>query len=519
MSSSKTPFLDAVSASLPSVLSDLLLTFDVHSREKLDTLVRFCADGACPTRIAGHSDAWSSGQSRLHARLANIEPAVAGTKRAREPEAEADGNAPANGAGSSKKQKIALESVDDMGEPLYVLHALSVTAPVRKKVDISITEDAIWLTRPITKALEARVRLASITRAFLVSSLGQNKKKPQWAVTLISADCVDKNDGESQMQFAFNIDQSVAAGKEMLKTTAGRGAAPETRTKGEETLPILQAFLAHLPEHVELQAAPDPEEATQAFSSSANQPYVDAYRGAKEGSLCFLARGILWANARPCEFFALEDLAPDSDVPGMGGVKTLSATGRTFSVFLKRRGKGGGGDKEVEEGEETEFAMIDGREAVNVKVWVQKYRRFFGKPRSVAAPTSVRSDAKGKGKARAEPQEVVQEDDSDSSDEDFEAPSESDGGEPSSDSEGSDGDAGGQNDAEEEADAKDSDDDDEEGSEDENDENLDPARHPLMKPGAMPRMSKAAIDATVAMVLGDMVSSEDEEDDEEDQLE
>ena len=40
---------------------------------------------------------------------------------------------------------------------------------------------------------------------------------------------------------------------------------------------------------------------------------------------------------------------------------------------------------------------------------------------------------------------------------------------------------------------------------DEDEEELDPAKHPLLRPGAMPRMSKAAMDAAVGMVLGDMM--------------
>ncbi|KAI5119284.1 hypothetical protein M0805_008063 [Coniferiporia weirii] len=531
----KTPYVDAVSTSLPSVLSDLLLSFDVFSREKLETLVRFCVDAACPPRIAGHSDAWKSGQTRLKARLAHIGSTADG-KRAREGDDDGNGEAPytnghENGNGSSvpnKKQKLSAAE-DEPGDttPLYTLHALSVSAPVRKKVDVAITADAIRLTHPSSGALEARVPLAVLTRAFLVSSLGKNKNKPQWAVTIISADSVDKKgDAAAQVQFTFNLDQSVPAGKDGFKTTVGGASKPVSHEKGAATLPILQAFLACLPDRIELHTALGPEKGAPPppFVSTSGQPFVDAYLGAKEGALCFLERGILWATARPCEFFALEDLAPDSDVPGLGGVKTLSATGRTFSVFLRRRGKPAGGEgdssaeedsEEEEEGAETEFAMIDGRESENVNSWIRKYRRTFGKPRTGSEAASVASaDVKGKGRARAESVEVQQNGgNSDESDEDFEEPSDSDGGEPSSDSEGSEGGGSGQRDDEDEEEASDSDD--SGGVEEE--EELDPARHPLMRPGAMPRMSKAAMDAAVAMVMGDVAGSADEE--EEDELE
>ncbi|KAL5478722.1 hypothetical protein ACEPAI_1999 [Sanghuangporus weigelae] len=528
---SKTPYLDAVSTSLPSVLSDLLMSFDIFTRDKLDTLIRFCAGGACPTRIAGHANAWASGQSRLQQRLAALDPST-GEKRLRADDDEngAAGGSLTNGNGvANKKPKLAAAVEDGVHdtEPLFTLHSLSITAPIRKKVDISITSEAIRLTNPTNGNLEARVPLSILKRAFFVSNLGKNKNKEQWAVTLISADSYNKKgDAASQAQLAFNVDKIVPGGKDGFKTTAG-SAQQESHAKGDETLPLLQAFLSHLPPHIEMYIA---DRGSQAFRSSSGQPYVDAYLGAKEGALCFLPQGILWANARPCEFYALEDLAPDSDTPGMGGVKTLSATGRTFSVFVRRKsirspdvGDEEGSDyDEAEEGEETEFAMIDGRESENVNAWIRKYRSQFGRPR----------DVKGKGKARADPQDeeaMQRNDDSDASDEDYAAPSESDGGEPSSDDESSNDDDGTQTVEDEEAEGTDEEginDDDED--EDEEEEELDAARHPLLRPGAMPKMSKAAMEAAIAMVTQDTLGTkgghaddeEDEGDDEEvDELE
>jgi hypothetical protein len=53
--------------------------------------------------------------------------------------------------------------------------------------------------------------------------------------------------------------------------------------------------------------------------------------------------------------------------------------------------------------------------------------------------------------------------------------------------------------------------------EDGDDEELRVENHPLMRPGAMPRMSRAAIDMVAAMVEGELVG--DGEDDGEDELE
>ena len=56
-------------------------------------------------------------------------------------------------------------------------------------------------------------------------------------------------------------------------------------------------------------------------------------------------------------------------------------------------------------------------------------------------------------------------------------------------------------------------------------EELDPAHHPLLRPGAMPRMSRAAVDAVVGMVEQDLMGGArrgmqaDDESEEEDELE
>lgn len=521
MSDKKTPYLDAASASLPSILSDLLLSFDIFSREKLDTLVRFCMGGSCPERIQGHSVAWLSGQDRLRTRFQQIEPQALG-KRTRDGEHIGD-----NGAStSSKKQKV--DDVGDDEDPLYTLHSISATSPVRKKVNITITSSSIRLTNPTSNAVESRIDLASIRRAFILSNHGKNKNKPRWSVVLISADTSDKKDASSQLQLTFAIDHAPSNAKDLFTTTSQSGETT-AHPKGTETLSYLQSFLEHLPPHIHLVTSPDPTRDVQPFLSTTAQPYVEAYRHAKEGALYLLESGILWAESKPAEFFALEDLAPDSDEPGMGGVKTLSATGRTFSLFIRRRDvrpKDENGDEmdveeeEMLEGEETEFAMIDGKELENVLQWVRRYRNLFGKPRQTTTGANRQTsngDVKGKGKGKATAEEVAamnaEDEGSDASDEEYVAPSDTDGGEPSSESDSEDesGAAG----SEDEDEAEDSD---LEGEGDEaEEEELDPARHPLMRPGAMPRMSQAAMDAAVRMVVGDMTGQDDEE--EEDELE
>ena len=526
---SKTPYVDAVSTSLPSVLSDLLTSFDAISLDKLETLIRFCTGATCPPRIAGHAGAWTSGQTRAQSQLSVLNQKTGEKRNRPDDEVGEAGTSTANGSGApSKKQKLGLTDSADDSKALYTLHSVSVAAPIRKKVDISIRKEAIHLSNPSSGSLEARISVESITRAFLVSTLARNKNKEQWMVVLLSADSFDKkSESSDHTQVMFSIDKDVPAGKEGFKTTSGL-KSQVTHSKGDPTLPLLQEFLACLPSHIKVITA---DKGSQVFSSSSGQPYVDAYRGAKEGTLVFTEHGILWGNARPCEFFALEDLSKHSESPVEGGVKTLSATGRTFTVFVRRRASGEDVDEEGEDEdedddqaeEEIEIAMIDGKEKEKVDSWIRKYKHLFGKQKG-----SPVVDKKGKGKALEEPVPDFGQDeldsDGDEDDEDF-APDESDGGEPSDDSDSDEAESaeegGLDNDDDDNGDDDDDENEDDEIGDDEaenlNADKLDPAHHPLLRPGAMPKMSKAALEAVVNMVEGDLENNEDEEE-EEDEL-
>ncbi|KAI0270479.1 hypothetical protein BC834DRAFT_861622 [Gloeopeniophorella convolvens] len=139
----------------------------------------------------------------------------------------------------------------------------------------------------------------------------------------------------------------------------------------------------------------------------------------------------------------------------------------------------------------------------------------------------------------------AREDAEDAEDEDFVVRSgSSDGGSPtgSESGSGSDADGGGGSGAEEEEDddgsaqaSGDEDEDDGEGEDEDADEALDPAHHPLLRAGALPKMTRAAMDAAVGIVVGDLAGpgpprqaaapasasvsdAEEEEDAEEDEL-
>ena len=237
---------------------------------------------------------------------------------------------------------------------------------------------------------------------------------------------------------------------------------------------------------------------------------ITAFRGVRETSLWFFdgaGAGIL-ADARPAEFWALGDLAR-----GEAGVRVRTATGRTCSVVLTRRGVHGGekrgeeamSEDEEEEGEETEFQMIDGKEREGILEWVRRHRDAFGiataqlaaQAAKMAGTAAEAKDGEGTGAGG----------DSDS-DSDFEVSSaSSDGGSPTSGS-GSGSDPGsGEGEGEAEDDGSEPGSQDRE-SDDDGDEDvveLDPKHHPLLRAGALPKMSRAAMDAAVGLVVGDLV--------------
>jgi hypothetical protein len=246
---------------------------------------------------------------------------------------------------------------------------------------------------------------------------------------------------------------------------------------------------------------------------------ITAFRGVRETSLWFFVddgananagAGIL-ADGRPAEFWALKDLAR-----GEAGVRVRTATGRTCSVVLMRRrsgddgtGERGDGEREEEEeGEETEFQMIDGKERERILEWVRRHRGAFGIAKIRVGEEDDEAQVASRDAAAADGKEKEtggggQDSDSDS---DFEASEASDGGSPSSSGSGSDvgSDAGtgeGEGESGNESGGDEGDDDDDEDVMDLDD----PKHHPLLRAGALPKMSRAAMDAAVELVVGDLV--------------
>ena len=431
----------------------------------------------------------------------------------------------------SKRQRLTPSAASDVdgnvpqsqeqGALLYTLHSISTTSPIRKKVDVTIRQDAIVFTNPSTKTAEGSVRLSTLKRAFVVPTRG--KSKAHWTVILISND-IPENPKAKQpqgqpacenQQIIFGLDASSSATFTTTSYTSTGDANPQTHPKNTSTLPLIQKFLSYLNIQTILPTTSIFKSAcggvlAGASASGDGIPGVEAYRAAKAGNLWFSEDGILWGESKPCEFWDVKDLLGKDD-----GVRVIG-TGRTCTIILTRRSLSV--ENEDVDGEETEFGMVDSREREPITAWIRSHRHLFG--------TNGTSPDKGKGKEKQKVQHPISTgpltihsipDEDDDEDEEFTAEvSDLDGSEATSDSgsnSGSDDERNGTGD-DADADAEHSD-----GEE----SDLNPAHHPLLRPGAVPRLSKAALNMAVGIIedtfMGDGSQDDQEEDiEEEDEL-
>ncbi|KAL0579223.1 hypothetical protein V5O48_002785 [Marasmius crinis-equi] len=511
----KTPFLDAVSSSLPDTLSkDFQSLYDTsNNAQLLDNFIRFICGGPCGSQLPNDQEQWIAKQSIVRNRLSTLAFPSGPQKRARET------NEPANTDhnGNKRQKSDTHEPSFEDDPPLFTLKSISATSPVRKRVDITIHKSSIRFHNATTNALEHSAPISSLRRGFLVPTRG--KTKPHWTVILISNDVpeLENRKVQASAQGNFQVIFGVDASATSAMTTLDHTVTPTKETsikKGEETLPLLRSLFSHLPIRV---IEPSPNVFKSAFPGAGGNgvPGVEAYRGAKAGSLWFMKEGILWGDAKPCEFWPVEDLVNKTE-----GLRIISATGRTLTVILMRRGE------QLEDGEvvreETQFAPIDAKEQDGINQWVRQHRHLFGlregnKEAGIAPPSPPKTTA-GTEAVPAKPFTLSQAqfDSDDEEDEDFAASSDDESGSGSSSDEDGDGGSGGRE-GDDDDDADGDDDEEEEGEEEE----LKPENHPSLRPGAMPKMSRAAIDMVVDMVEGDLahtVAAREESDAEEDEL-
>ena len=466
---------------------------------------------------------------------------------------------------SSKKPKLDSQEAwsqhqelleDETDTHQYTIRNISATSPIRKKVDISIHKLTIRIVPSAVGKDKDTDKAKSQTLVFLLKDLKRSfilpthgKQKPHYTMIMLSSDVTNlpkgstTDSGEGHWQICVGSDLTPPN-----LVTRSKDSPDQHHPKGSSICPVYEAFQGFAPEDV---SAFKP--LTSEHTNASGRTGVDGYRAAKPGTLWFLRQGILW-DAKPIEFWAVEDLVPADGGDGgqtLGGVRMLSATGRTCTVILRRRVPKANqeGDEEEDGGEnavETDFAMIEGKEQDGISEWCRKYSKKFGVSSSRNATSTARTSvsppgpsisSKGKGKARATDDDMevdgpskhldlvnnpMAEDEGDLDDDNYTgSDSESSDGGDSEDDEGGDDSADGS--------ATDS------GSEGEGsqqelesedvecdrEEPLDPKHHPLLRPGAMPKkISKAALNAVVGMMEEDlgMAASGAAGSDEEDEL-
>ncbi|KAG1853200.1 hypothetical protein DFJ58DRAFT_789985 [Suillus subalutaceus] len=464
--SSSTPYLDALSKHFPAECSSIIDSLSSeHTRSTVDTLFAFAFGG----------DWWARDQPAAMRAIQDL-AVQKGTKRGR-------------AASTDEEGRPKTTDVDD--RPIFTLPSISTTSPVRKKVDITIHEKTIRFINPSSRVVEASIPISNISRTFLVPTRG--KAKQHWTVVMLSNDVPGKGRATTSNphQIIFGLD-AISASK--FDTT----------------------FLLRLLHSIHASATVF-RSACATSKSGHCAAGIDAYFAAKPGTLWFFDSGILWGESKPCEFWAVGDLVPKD------GIRMISATGRTCSVILGRKISPSGeehNDKENAEGDilETEFSMVDGREQDPINAWARQRKHLFGKgsdpppPKATSGKKATTEEGPSIGGNTATNGPAW--DDSDSDDEDYEiASSEDIDNSSSSDSEASDVGSGSQpDDGSEEEDNRGSDANDGEESGEESEEELQEAHHPLLRPGAMPRMSKATINTVVDMVNEDWIEGSEEED-------
>ena len=506
----ETHYLRSILPSLPTEIASKLrnLCSSPANESVFENLIRFLSGAEhSPDASKDIYEQWSEKQATTRNVLSNLSH----KKRPRDEDQMDD----ADSSQSNKRQRLPLQpelTELDSGDPLITLHALSATSPIRKKVDITIHKNVIKFTNPTTHASEGSIPVASMTRAFIVPTRG--KSKPHWTVIILSSDIPDRGklvpgSSPDNQQLIFGTDATCASNFSV--TTYPDAMSHNTKlAKGASTLPSLREFLSHL-------AIPVIEPTVDVFRSACpgigsnagvgGIPGIEAYRAAKAGNLWFSKDGILWGESKPCEFWPVADLISKAE-----GLRIVGS-GRTCSVILTRRSNAEdmGGDEEDDIGEETEFGMVDAKEREGINEWVRSHRHLFG-------------DQKNKTISKEEPPKVqptgpltirTLTEESDDDDDDFSASvSDLDGSERLSEESSSEDESN-----EDEAEIKhgsgeeDGSGEDTEDLEDEDGE-LDSAKHPLLRPGAMPRMSRAALEMAVNIVEDAFVgkAGQDEED-------
>ena len=391
----------------------------------VEAILLLCAGAPCPPWVAPQPlpDEWSAARTRLLSVFESLTPnGITSLKRPRE----SDPSEPSTK--TTKKAKL-IDDTDD--PPIFTLHGISFTSPIRKKADITVRRTTLRFTDPKDPSsnLCDPIPIRKFRHAFIVST--PRKTKPHWTTIILPEDSNDQS-------VVFGCDAVVATSQDTTKYPS----PPQTHAKGTPTKPLIHSLFAYFPSGSDgLVDLYEPKPAD--FQSGlGNGQCVDAYIGAKDGHIHFFSNGVLWGERKPCLWFPVEDIVD---------MHTGVSSGRSFTLYISTKLKPRVGDAslagnmEGADGEPLEmhdFSLIDSKEETPIKKWIMNHKpHFVAQPSSdtisrsakgSTSVTSVKERDKAPGKAATVrsngPVKLIDAvfDNSDSEDQDFASHSDSD---------------------------------------------------------------------------------------------
>ncbi|KAF8340002.1 uncharacterized protein EI90DRAFT_3038769, partial [Cantharellus anzutake] len=404
------PLVAAVLSSAPAGLSNGLqglISSNDTLESTLDNVLRLCCGLPHTSDNQYTPEEWAKSVQTLHSRISELgETSLTfqqPLKRALEYEEDRSDAKKAKtsreGFGvSALTSNVNNASPNDTSSdpPIFTFHSISMSSPVRKKVDITVHQLTLRITSPGNplENLHPPILLSILRLAFLLPVPG--KRMPYLsAVILPERARVSPSDGD--IQIIFGTDSVLTA----TQYTTKHPGPKEAHTKGSPSKVLFHSLFAYFPQGENgLRDLYEPS--TGDFTSSSGAPSVDAHIGAKDGHLYFFKHGIFWGEKKPCVWFPVEAIYD---------MTTRSVTGRSFSLSIDtrfstvsalssnaRRAAAAAAaaaiaaqasssskneatellmNEEDDELEQTEFSLIEGKDQDAVKSWISKHRNEF----------------------------------------------------------------------------------------------------------------------------------------------
>src|SRR5258708_3061161 len=162
----------------------------------IDTALRLASGGpARPDLASNIRDAWPELQTSVQRALHTLDPSTSTSTSSQQPttKRKLSPSLPSTNNNNNKKPKFE-DAGDDKDDgdgddaPQLTLHAISATAPVRHKVDITLHVRTLRLAHSTTGAPTARCTRITLTRVFLLPTRARSSGALQWTALLLAGD-------------------------------------------------------------------------------------------------------------------------------------------------------------------------------------------------------------------------------------------------------------------------------------------------------------------------------------------